>query len=327
MVRTRHLERFDERRQRDRLARAGIAEDRRRLRPHIADKAVLHTDQRRRDQDENHIDERRKDQINELSPCPRAALHAHQIIRYASAEERDVRKEQHQEQRDQQHGVRVSKSPDERFKRLHGGAHVVGEARRLVGKQKAQDERERERQHDADVLAPHAEVIAHDRPHLRQRIQEGVFPMRLLRLCALDAFQKKLLRKVLRAVVVLLPLVVTKLRLHGHVKDELQDEHQHEKRQRRAFARKRPRALHGEIVLWVQHERRAEIALLQDDQNVVEDERRSVRKVYVLGQRRAKQPHACPHGAGQEEEETAQDDVGDLRFDRPFAVDLDRGEH
>lgn len=125
----------------------------------------------------------------------------------------------------------------------------------------------------------------------------------------------------------LLPLVVAQFRLHGHVKDELQDEHHHEKRQRRAFARKRPRALHGEIVLWVQHERRAEIALLQDDQNVVEDERRGVRKVYVLGQRRAKQPHACPHGAGQEEEETAQDDVRNLRFDRPFAVDLDRGEH
>lgn len=46
-----------------------------------------------------------------------------------------------------------------------------------------------------------------------------------------------------------------------------------------------------------------------------------------MGQRRAKQPHACPHGTGQEEEETAQDDVRDLRFDRVFAVDLDRGEH
>ena len=151
--------------------------------------------------------------------------------------------------------------------------------------------------------------------------------LRLLGLCALDAFQKKLLRKVLRAVVVLLPLVVPELCLHGHVKDELQNEHQHEKRQRRALALERPRALHGEIVLWVQHERLAEIPLLQDDQNVVEDERRSVRKVYVLGQRRAKQPHACPHGAGQKEQETAQDDIGDLRFDRPFAVDLDRGEH
>mgnify|MGYP006916053660 CR=1 FL=1 len=126
---------------------------------------------------------------------------------------------------------------------------------------------------------------------------------------------------------VLLPLVVAKFCLHGHIKDKLQDQRKHEKRQRRALALKRPRALHGQIVFRVQHEHRAEVTLLQDDQNVVEDERRSVRKVYVLGQRRAKQPHACPHGAGQEEEETAQDDVRDLRFDRVFAVDLHRREH
>ena len=126
---------------------------------------------------------------------------------------------------------------------------------------------------------------------------------------------------------VLLTLVVAKLRLYGHVKDELQDEHEHEQRQRRALALERPRALHGEIVLRVQHERRAEITLLQDDQNVIEDERRGVRKVHVLRERRAKKPHACPHGAGQEEQEAAQDDVRDLRFDRPFAIDLDRGKH
>ncbi len=46
-----------------------------------------------------------------------------------------------------------------------------------------------------------------------------------------------------------------------------------------------------------------------------------------MGQRRAQEAHACPHGARQEKQETTQDDVGDLRFDRPFAVDLDRGEH
>lgn len=120
----------------------------------------------------------------------------------------------------------------------------------------------------------------------------------LLGLCALDALQKELLRKVLRAVVVLLPLVVTKLRLHGHIKDELQNEHEHEQRQRRALALERPRALHGEIILGVQHERRAEVTLLQDDQNIIEDERRGVRKVHILRERRAQEPHACPHGAG-----------------------------
>lgn len=85
--------------------------------------------------------------------------------------------------------------------------------------------------------------------------------------------------------------------------------------------------MHGEIILGVQHKRRTEITLLQDDQYVIEDERRSVRKVHVLGQRRAEKADACPHGAGEEEEETAQDDVRDFGFDRPFAVDLDRGEH
>ena len=149
----------------------------------------MHADQRRRDQDENHIDERREDQINELSPRPRRPLHANEIIRHARAEERDIRKEQHQEQRDQQYGVCVAEGPDERLERLHRRVHVVGEACRLVGKQEAQDERKRERQHDADVFAPHAEVIAHDRPHLRQRVQDGVFFVRLLRLCVLDALQ------------------------------------------------------------------------------------------------------------------------------------------
>jgi len=124
-----------------------------------------------------------------------------------------------------------------------------------------------------------------------------------------------------------LPLVVTQFRLRGHVKDELQNEHKHEKRQRRALALQRPRTLHGEIILRVQHERRAEVAFLQDDQNIIEDERRGIRKIHVLRERGGKQSHACPQRAGEEEEETAQDDVRDLRFDRPLAVDLDRGEH
>lgn len=85
LVGARHLECFDKRGQRHCLARAGIPEDRRRLRPHIADEAVLHTDQRRRDQDENHIDKRRKDQIHKLSPRPRRTLHADEIIRHARA--------------------------------------------------------------------------------------------------------------------------------------------------------------------------------------------------------------------------------------------------
>ncbi len=126
----------------------------------------MHADQRRRDQNEHHIYERREDQINELSPRPCAALHADEVVRHARAQKRNVRKEQHQEQRNEQHGVCVAECPHKRLERLHRRVHVVGEACRLVGKQEAQDERERERQHDADVFAPHAEVIAHDRPYL-----------------------------------------------------------------------------------------------------------------------------------------------------------------
>ena len=98
LVRARHLERFDEGGECHRLARAGIAENRSRLRPHIADKAVLHADQRRCDQNENHIDERGEDQIDQLSPRPCRPLHANQIIRHARAEKRNIRKQQNQQQ-------------------------------------------------------------------------------------------------------------------------------------------------------------------------------------------------------------------------------------
>lgn len=170
LIRARHFKRLDKRRQRNRFACAGVAEDRRRFRPHIADKTVLHADQRRRDQDEHHIKKRRKNEVHKLSPRPCRPLHADEVVRHARAEKRDVRKQQNEQQRDQKHGVRVAEGPDERLERLHRRVHVVGEACRLVGKQEAQDERERERQHDADVLAPHAEVIAHDRPHLRKHV-------------------------------------------------------------------------------------------------------------------------------------------------------------
>ncbi len=124
-----------------------------------------------------------------------------------------------------------------------------------------------------------------------------------------------------------MPLVVSQFRLRGHVKDKLQNDHEHQKRQRRALALQRPRTLHGEIILGVQHEGRAEIALLQDDQNIIEDERSGVRKVHVLGQRRGEQPHACPQRAGEEEQHKPQQDIRDQRLDRVFPVDLDRREH
>ncbi len=86
----------------------------------------MHTDQRRCNENKDHIDERGEDQIQKLSPRPCGALHAHEIVRYARAQKRDVCKQQNEQKRDQQHGVRVAEGPHKRLERLHGGAHIVG---------------------------------------------------------------------------------------------------------------------------------------------------------------------------------------------------------
>ena len=63
---------------------------------------------------------------------------------------------------------------------------------------------------------------------------------------------------------------------------------------------------------------------MQNDQNVIENERRSVREVHVLRERRRQKPNACPQRASKEEPEQPENDIWEQRFDRVFAVDLKR---
>ena len=102
-IRTAQLECLDQCRQRDRLSSAGVAKNRRRLRPHVADEAIPHADDRRRSEDEDDIQHRCERDIERLPGEPRAPLHANEIIRHAHAEKRHIDEQKHQQKRNQQH--------------------------------------------------------------------------------------------------------------------------------------------------------------------------------------------------------------------------------
>lgn len=177
-----HLERFDERREGDALARAGIAQDGGSLRPHVADEALPHADEARRREDEEQVKERGHGDVERLPGDPGPAVDAHQIKRRAGGDERHVRKEQQQQERGKEDGVAVPERPDESLHQLHGRPIFHGEADSLVRKQEAEHEREGKREEDARVLMPAAEIVLRDGadlPRAREKLshpQGASFP-------------------------------------------------------------------------------------------------------------------------------------------------------
>ena len=98
-IRCGHLERFDKRGQRHSFARSRVPEYCGGFTPHVADKALPHTDKRGGDKHKQHIGRRRKADVEYLPPKPCAAAYARQIVRHTRAKERHVREQQHKQQR------------------------------------------------------------------------------------------------------------------------------------------------------------------------------------------------------------------------------------
>ena len=314
-----HLQGLHEGRQGHRLPRPGVAQNGRGLGPHVAQEAVLRADQGRGRKDEQHIEEGGQRQVDQLPPGPGPPPHAHQVVGHPRAQKGHVHEQQHQQERDEQNGVGVPEGPHEGLEGLHGRAHVVGEGRRLVGQQEAEDEGQGEGEIDAHVPPPHAKVIpdhCKDLPELPDRPPRPAGPEVPLRDPGRAAGEGGKGSP--------LPPIVPKLVLRGQVEQKLKEDHQGKQRQRRALARQWPGPLHGEIVLGVQHEGGAEVPLLEDDEHVVEDEGGRVGKIDVLRESGEKQPHRGPQGPGEEEEDEPETDLGELAWHRPFPIDLHR---
>lgn len=159
LIRAAHFKRFDKRRQRNLLPRAGIAEDCGGFRPHIADKALPHTDEGGGDEYERKVDKRGQGYIYRLPHEPCFAVYPHEVKGRAAGYKGHIRKQQQQEQRGKQDGVAVPEGPDEGFHKLHGGIVFLCELDRLVREQKAQHEGKAEGDDDAGVFVPLAEVV------------------------------------------------------------------------------------------------------------------------------------------------------------------------
>ena len=129
--------------------------------PCSAETAVLHADDSGHDENKSNVDERRNQHIDHLTERPGASPHANKIVRRSGVEIRHVGKQEHQQERYHEHGVGIAERPYEGLKRLHRGFYGICERSCLIGKQEAKYECKQECQDNADISAPHPEIITH----------------------------------------------------------------------------------------------------------------------------------------------------------------------
>ena len=95
-VRKAHLQGLDEGRQGDLLSRAGVAQDGRRLAPHIADVGLADADGHGGGQYEQQKQHRRQHGIDELAGNPFCPVDPHEEKGYPGGQKRHIRKQQDQ---------------------------------------------------------------------------------------------------------------------------------------------------------------------------------------------------------------------------------------
>ena len=112
------------------------------------------------------------------------------------------------------------------------------------------------------------------------------------------------------------------------LRDDIEAQHRADKQHRhgdpRAPATKRPCSRERKIILRVEHEDIARVPLLQDDQHIIEDERRGVRHVGVHGHGGEQHAEHCPKRARKSEDDDLANQLAQLRFNRRFAECLHR---
>lgn len=141
------------------LSRTGVAQNRRRFRPHISHEALSHADKRSGDQNKNKVNGSRGDDVHSLSQYPRFPVNPHEVERCSRTDKGHIRKEKHQQQGGQQNGICISKCPDERLQNLHDRSILSGKLHGLVGQKETQNKAETERDDNAAVFVPLPEVI------------------------------------------------------------------------------------------------------------------------------------------------------------------------
>ena len=114
-------------------------------------------------------------------------------------------------------------------------------------------------------------------------------------------------------------VVVPQMILRDDIKPKHRSDQQHYHGDPRAPAAKRPSSRQREIVLRVEHEDIPRVPLLQDDQHVVEDERRGVGHVGVHGHRREQHAKHRPQCAREPEDDELANQLTLLRLDGRLA--------